>query len=312
VVNAGNVPWPTGKFNRRDVAASTFSRETAPISNEEKRAIARLVKCKPDDAETRAPDFVTKLREAQAKAFGAAPHPQATPHALIDELASLSGRDLVKRLAEEETTASQLLASLEAQAAKIIQREPAWQQLEGLITYLDGQPEKEAIVTEHDAIRDGRLLLDDPDKVAPLLNHAADALRVAVNDAFSAYGTQYDAAISEIEAAPEWVNLLPEDRTAILRDTHLQAPDAAPKLGTLDELIGSLGLCSVGRWAEKRDALRGQTARALTLAAKKIEPTVQAVSPPRRILRSEVDLDPWLADVRQAVLEKLPEGPVQI
>ena len=312
VVNAGNVPWPAGRFNRRDVSAGTFSRETAPISNEEKRAIARLAKCKPDDAEIRAPDFVAKLKGAQAKAFGTAPRPQAKPNALIDELTFLSGRDLVKRLAEEETAAAQLLASLEAQADKIIQREPAWQQLEDLIAYLDGQPEKESIATECDAIRDGCLLLDDPDKVAALLNHAADALRVAVNDAFSAYSTQYDAAISEIEAAPEWAKLFPEDRAAILRDTHLQASGIAPKLGTLDELIESLGLCSVGRWAEKRDALRGQTARALTLATKKIEPTVQAVSPPRRILRSEVDLDAWLADVRQAVLKKLPEGPVQI
>ncbi len=312
VVNAGNVPWPIGKFNRRDVAASTFSRETAPLSNEEKRAIARLVKCKPDDAETRAPDFVAKLKDAQAKAFGPAPRPQAKADALIDELASLSGRDLVKRLAEEETTVAKLLASLEAQAAKIVQREPAWKQLEGLIAHLDGQAEATAITTERDAILDSRLLLDDPDKVAPLLNRAADALRSVVNHAFSGYSAHYDDAIGEIETASEWAQLLHEDRAAILRDTQLLAPDSAPKLGTLDELIESLDRCSVGRWAEKRDALRGQTARALALAAKKIEPNVQALSPPRRILHSEADLDAWLADVRQAVLEKLPAGPVQI
>lgn len=64
--------------NREQFATSSaFSREIAPLSNEEKRAIARLVKCKPDEAEVRTPDYVAKLKEAQARASGAAPRPEA-------------------------------------------------------------------------------------------------------------------------------------------------------------------------------------------------------------------------------------------
>lgn len=122
IVNASGAPWPPGKFIVRDVTSSTFSRETAPLSNEEKRAIARLVKCKPDEAEARAPEFVTKLKDALARATGAAPRPEARPSELIDELSATSGRDLVKRLAEEEKAAADLLAALEAQAAKITER----------------------------------------------------------------------------------------------------------------------------------------------------------------------------------------------
>lgn len=66
------------------------------------------------------------------------------------------------------------------------------------------------------------------------------------------------------------------------------------------------------RWDEKRDALRGQLTRALNLAARKLEPKVQPVTPPRRILRNEADLDAWVAEVRKTVLTKLAEGPVQI
>ena len=312
IVNASGAPWPPGKFIVRDVTSSTFSRETSPLSNEEKSAIARLVKCKRDEAEARAPEFVAKLKDALDRATGAEPRPEVRPSPLIDELAATSGRDLVKRLAEEEKAAGDLLAGLEAQAAKIVQREPQWQQLNDLLNHMNGLPEAAALTTERDAIRDGRLLLDDPDKVAPLVHRAADALRAAVNKHVGAYRTEYDRCTKELEAAPQWGKLAPEDRAAILRDVQLSAPENTPKLGTLAELLDSLEICSPQRWSEKRDALGGQLARALTLAAQKLEPKVQPVTPPHRILRDEADLDAWLAEMRTSIMEKLRNGPVQI
>lgn len=231
---------------------------------------------------------------------------------MIDELSGLSGRDLVKRLAEEEKAASTLLAALETQAAKITQREPAWLQLNTLLGHMQDLPETPAIEAERVAIRDGRLLLDDPDKVVPLVNRAADALRGTVNQTFAAYRSEYDRCILEIEAAQDWAKLTPEDRATLLSDVELAAPESTPKLGTLAELVTALTTCSPHRWGEKRDALRGQLTRALNLAAKKLEPSVQPVTPPRRILRTEADLDAWVGEVRKAVLEKLGAWPVQV
>ena len=312
IVNPSGTPWPAGRFNRRDVTASTFSRETAPLSADEKRAIARLVQCRPDDAEARAPDFTAKLREAQTRATGAAPRPQATPNALIDELSALSGRELVKRLAEEEKAAGRLLADLEAQAAKISQREPQWIHLATLLGYMSDLPESAAIGAERDAILQGRLLLDEPDKVEPLVNRAADALRASLNQVSAAYHQEYEQCLKDLNTSAEWGKLTPEDRATILREVQLSSPESAPRVGTLNDLIDSLAACSPQRWSEKRHALRGQLSRALTAAARKLEPTVQPISPPRRIVRSEADLDAWLGEVRNAVLEKLPTGPVQL
>ena len=312
ITNASGAAWPAGKYSRRDANSSTFSRETAPLSNEEKRAIARLVKCKPDEAEARASEFVSKLTSALTDATGIPPRPEAKPNPLIDELSGLSGRDLVKRLAEEEKAASALLAALEAQAAKITQREPAWLQLNTLLDHMQDLPETPAIEAERDAIRDARLLLDDPDKVEPLVNRAADALRGTVNQTFAAYRSEFDRCIAEIEAAQDWAKLTPDDRATLLSDVELAAPESTPKLGTLAELVTALTTCSPHRWGEKRDALRGQLTRALNLAAKKLEPSVQPVTPPRRILRTEADLDAWVGEIRKAVLEKLGAGPVQV
>jgi hypothetical protein len=310
--SASGSPWPAGKFNRRDVASSAFSRENAPLSNEEKRAIARLVKCRPDESETRAPEFVAKLKDALVRATGAAPRPEAKPNGLIDELTSISGRDLVKRLAEEETAASELFNALDAQASKITKREPGWKQLGELIGHLASLPEHNIIAAERDAILHGRLLLDDPDKIEPLVNRAADSLRAALNTAYAAYHGESVACTKELESAAEWLKLTPEDRAAILREAQLSAPEPTPKVGTLIELVESLNKCSPQRWSERRDALRSQLGRALTLLAQKLEPEVQSVSMPHRIVRSEADLDVWLTEVKKTVLDKLSKGPVQI
>lgn len=92
----------------------------------------------------------------------------------------------------------------------------------------------------------------------------------------------------------------------------MAAPEPVPRLGTLSELIDSPNACSPQRWAEKRDALEGQKHRALTRAAQMLEPKpkVQPVTPPRHILRSEADLNAWLAEVCETA--KLANGPVQV
>lgn len=176
---------------------------------------------------------------------------------------------------------------------------------------MKGLAEASALTTERNAIRDGRLLLDDPDKVEPLVNRAADVLRAAMNKNFGAYRSEYERCTKELEAAPQWGKLAPEDRAAILREVQLP-PGEHPKLGTLAELLDSLAACSPQRCDEKRDALGGQLSRAFTLAAQKLEPKVQPVTPPHRILRDEADLDAWLTEVRTAVIQKLANGPVQL
>jgi hypothetical protein len=86
----------------RDANQYAFERENTPLSVTEKRAIARLTKCKPEEAEIEAPKYVAALKEAFAQVSGAAPRPADTLPALLDTLDKLSGKDLVKRLALDE------------------------------------------------------------------------------------------------------------------------------------------------------------------------------------------------------------------
>ena len=78
------------------------------------------------------------------------------------------------------------------------------------------------------------------------------------------------------------------------------------------DLLGSLSQCTPQRWGERHDAIAGKTQQARVAGARKLEPKVQQVQVPSRMVRTEAELDAWLAEVRQAALAKLQIGPVQL
>jgi hypothetical protein len=316
VTTPSGQPLTAGKFLERDVNQYDFARENTPLSLTDKRAVARLAKCKPDDAESQAPVWVAKLKENFLRAAGAAPRPAPALPPLLDELDKLAGKDLVKRLALEEKAAQQLALDLEAQEAQVALREPRWNDLGRLVAYLDGHAEAAAlqaeIKAETRAVLDGRLLLAKPDPVPPLIERAANALRSALNAAYASYASQFQTGVETLRQHPDWGRLLAADQAAILSQVGLAVPEPAPAVGTLQDLLASLGQCTPARWRERHDAIAGKLQQARAACAKKLEPALQHVNVPSRIVHNVAELDTWLAEVRQAALARLGAGPVQL
>ena len=312
VTTPSGQPLTAGKFLERDVNQYDFARENTPLSLTDKRAVARLTKCKPDDAESQAPVWVAKLKESLLRAAGTAPRPAPTLPPLLDELDKLAGKDLVKRLATEEKAAQQLALDLEAQEAQVALREPRWNDLGRLVAYLDGHDEAAALQAERQAVLDGRQLLANPDPVPPLIERAASALRSSLNAAFASYASQFQAGVETLRQHPDWGRLLAADQVAILSQVGLASAEPARAVGTLQELMASLGQCTPARWRERHDAIAGKLQQARAACAKKLEPALQHVNVPSRIVHNATELDTWLTEVRTAALAKLAAGPVQL
>jgi len=309
VSSASGQPLAMGKFLERDFKQYAFERENTPLSIADKRAIARLAQCRPDDAELEAPRYLAALKDTCSRIAGPAPRPVATLPDLLDELDKLTGKDLVKRLSLEEKAVQQLALDLQAQADKLKDREPRWTDLTQLVAYLGD--EDAALKTERHAVLDGRLLLADPDPVPDLLHRASDVLRARLNTAYAAYANAFQGVTDALAQQADWHKLPTLDQTNILVATGLNAVQPPPAVGTLQDLLGALTQCTPQRWGERQDALGGKLQQALAACAKKLEPTVQPYAIPARMVRTEPELNAWLDEVRQAVLAKLNAGPVQ-
>ena len=304
-------PLAAGKFLERDANQYEFARENTPLSLTEKRAVARITKCKPDDAEIEAPRYIAKLKATFERIAGPAPQPAATLPGLLDELDKLHGKDLVKRLALEEKLVLQLATDLDAQAAQVQQRLPRWQDLGRLAAYLGHHADASVLQRERQAVLDGRQLLATPDPVPGLLHRATDALCGALSSAYAEYLACYTCTVDALQHDADWQRLSEADQAAILAQTGLANAESAPQVGNLQDLLTSLGQCTSERWLERRDAVSGKVQQARDLCAKRLEPLVQPYRVPQRTVRNEVELDAWLAEVRHTALAKLAAGPVQ-
>ena len=85
---------------------------------------------------------------------------------------------------------------------------------------------------------------------------------------------------------------------------------AQPALNDAEAIIDSLNDVSLEQWTDRTDSLASKFDSARMEAVQLLQPKLQRISLPRKTFETETDVDTWLAEVRQQVLDKLNDGPV--
>src|SRR5690625_4345943 len=80
--------------------------------------------------------------------------------------------------------------------------------------------------------------------------------------------------------------------------------------GSTEALIEALQHTSLSQWADRTASLASKFESARLEAVKLLQPKVQHLHLPRATIQTEAELEQWLADVKQQVLDKLNDGPV--
>ena len=101
------------------------------------------------------------------------------------------------------------------------------------------------------------------------------------------------------------------DRTIILNQFGLHKLEKG-SLGIDQEVLDSLICNSLDSWSTKTAALQQQFAEARLRAEKLLEPKTQQVKLSSSVLRTNEDVDEWLDETKQTLLEKIKKGPVII
>jgi hypothetical protein len=245
-----------------------------------------------------------KLEQIAAEAGGESPAPAAPEVPDSGLLCGMIGNDLLAELAARTEDLKKRIPAWQAQKAEKERRLSAFKLAERLVAL--GAVDQEAALS---AIKSGCTLLDEPNPVMPLVSAAADGLRAKANAVFQAWQTVWQAGQARLKADEAWGKISPEKKHEILA-THGLLDRAAPDLATPEKIVDSLTACGIGQWRDSGLALPARVDAALQDAAVEIEPKTQSITIPRRTLRSEADLDAWLAEVRIAIAPSLAHGPV--
>ena len=182
------VAVPAGQLDQNKISKSEFRVEAILLSVQDRLALAGLYKeldigAKPGEVDAKVSEFFAALKRLAEGAGGEAPAPARPSLTDIEDIEARVGNDRLAALRTKVGDLKTRIAAWKKTRELIAKRQPAWQVLESLAAHAASLPEAKSWLEQREAIRAGRLLLADPDPVAPVLKALADLLRQALNAA---------------------------------------------------------------------------------------------------------------------------------
>lgn len=306
-------------LERKALGKVQFLVETPGITAKERIEIRRLladigikgVTAGEESAEV--PLFLQKMDELAAHAGGDAPRPDPLDTAFLQPVRATRGN---AQLAAILSLADQIKAFAQegnARSQAIQQRTRGWSQLTVLLEAAKDLPEADLLRPQVQAIIDGRQLLHDPDPVQGIVTNLTQILRDELNDLKQQWDAAWTTGEARLEKDANWQQLEPEVRHA-LRAPQGLVEAAAPKIAvdTTDAVLETVRQHTLASLKDRIAAMPTRYDTVLLGAAQKMAPTAKAVSLPGRTLTTEQDVDQWLAEVRQKLMQAIKDGPAVV
>jgi hypothetical protein len=302
-------PASLADLPRQKLGTCTFRAETTVITIGQRMAVRGLLTDVGITYENNQEQLVLsalleRLVAVARDSSGEPPSPEAAVVPKLKSYQALSGNDLLAALATDAATLRNCLQSWRATAGTIRSRLPNWRLAERLVAL-----GAEAQAAELDSIRVGRRLAADPDPVPPLVAAAAEALRTRLNAAHAAWQTAWSKGEERLGADPTWARLSPEDKHAIRQACGL-LPVSEPAVDTPESIAEALAARGLGEWENMAKALPARIDEAIEAAAAQLEPKARSLTLPGTMLKTEAELEAWLADIRGRITKALADGPV--
>ncbi len=294
------------------IGKTTFFKEDEPPSTAERMAVRGVL--------TEAKVGYTTSQEAAAisgllqhlidlagRAGGPPPLPEPPDTSVIERVSALVGNQQFRAVAEAAEQLRQDIKVWTAASEQRSQREASWVKLNRLIEHGRSLDDVEPIRAHRDAVAAGRQLLDDPDPVPPLIAAVATSLRTALTTEVESLRNAYERELEGLEASAEWQQLDGDARAELLSGASLAQVDP-PAMSNDDDLLKALDTVPLAGWQERRQALPTKVAGARTAAAKRLEPKSVSLTLAQATIRSEVEVDVYLSDLRTRLMQHVDAG----
>lgn len=307
-------PVAPGHLEQARISATDFAPERVRLSVKERIQIRGLfqkagVGVRAGEEETKAGAFLKELRALAAEAGGEPPLPPCPSTTRLDDLSRLVGGEQLAGILKAQAELEQALDAWKAKAELAKVRLPKWQVLERLLRHAESLEVAAQLRPEVDAIRTGRTLLDETDRVTPLQQKLATALRGVLTQEAKAYASAYEVGSKSLAGDAAWKGLQPAEQAAVLSRVQL-APPRDASLRTAPELLAELDRESITARAAATAAVPERIGRALAEVARKQEPEALRLNLRTATLRSEAEVKAWLAEQEQRLLQAVARGPV--
>ena len=306
------------ELERKAIGKASFKVESTTVTAAQRIQIRKVfsslgVTVKPGEETGAVPDFLRKAVELAERAGGDAPGPVRPDTKILEEIRLSSGNDQLMAIYNSRDDLKTGFEVWEKQAKRLEASWPTWVKLQTLLRHASSMPEVETHSIQAKSIVDGRLLLNEPDAVTPMVQAVTQLLRTQLNALSGQFEQAFERGLELLDADKNWQELEPEQRNGILSGqglTESQKPKI--KVQTDDDIIGTLSQTSLPGLSDRVAALPSRFQQAQQEAAKLREPQVTFLTLPRRTLKTEAEISDWLKDVEKQLIAGLKKGPVGI
>jgi len=282
---------------------ASFKRETIIFKAADKIKIKSLfqtagITCPPNhEIFPYSNEYLDKLKILAAQVSGDAPRPEPINIDFIKEIENKEGNERLLDILQQKDDLQSKFTDWSAKAKLVGAREPLWNLLVELNNHAPDEREMEQLKIETAAIKDNRLLLQEPDLIQPILTAITDKLLAILNKRKEQYNTLYDLRMADLQANEYFKKLKPEQKHGILVNHQLLAK---PEIKALDAyaLHNQLQKASLYTWDTKIAALPGQFQSALEDAIKLSAPQAKTYSLPRKTISNQAEIDIYLAELK--------------
>lgn len=306
------------ELERKSVGKTTFKVESTTVTTVQRIQIRKLLQkvgftVTQGEELPHVPQFLHKLQELADKAGGDAPKPAAPDTKIFSDIRLTAGNEQLLVIYNNRDELTVAIDSWTELNERITKRLPSWTTLKRLVGYTNGIQDAEVIIAQVNHIERERQLLEEPDPIAPLIANLTQLLRDELNHLDKEYQACHEQGMAQLKSDESWQKLEPEQRNALLAAQKLTLSDQ-PKvtLASTEEVLQTLAQINLSMFADRVAAMSGRFENVLIAAAELLEPETQTVQLPRRMLKTEVEIDTWVEEIRTQLKTTLAKGPIVI
>lgn len=290
-------------LNVAKINQATFKKEIHIIKASEKISIRRLfqdagITCPPNlEIFPYSNEYLGKLKTLADQVSGDAPRPEPFNIDFIREIENKEGNERLLEILQQKNDLQSAFSDWNAKAKLVIAREPLWNLLVDLNNHAPDVTEMDQLKSETAAIRDNRLMLQEPDLIQPILSAITDKLLTILNKRKEQYNALYDLRMADLQANEYFKKLTPEQKHSILIKHQLLAK---PEIKQVDAhgLLNQLNKASLYTWDTKIAALPSQFQSALEDAILLSAPQAKTYSLPRKTISSQAEIEAYVVELK--------------
>jgi hypothetical protein len=318
---AGNVratlngqPVQTKDLPQNQVGVASFYVDVPPLNVSQRLDLKALfqkagVATKNGEESPAAVEFLIKLLAFSESAGGEAPRPMTPDVQAVQELQMLSGNAQLLAIHGKKPELEGHIAAWKKAGDGIAKRLPVWERLLEFNAFASEMADAKNWTESIAAITKNRSLLNEPDPVPPLIQNVTQALREAMTKLQGDVTTAFELGERRLTQSDVWKRLNADQRKDLTAQFQL-SPPAMGSLGTEQEVLAALRGSSLSERRNLLDAIPQRFNRALEEATRLLEPKAVRVTLPSATIKNESELDAWLDEAREQIVEKLEDGPV--